>query len=327
MPSVTEIMIPFQPAADPATLEKRREALNAEQVALLNGDLTFEHYCELAGLHWALGEPESALEALQKALRCASDSHLVEPVGYLLSLQSAVLCYIGQYAAAHELFTQAELILKRHNNDLGVAWVQHLRAREYFLDLSNFSAAQQQAAAAAPLFRGHNIWHAYVEGLLAQAHAAIGMGDPRRAADFLKQADGLITERNLAWLAPEYHWLRGRAALAEGTPRLAAKHCYNGLNAVNYGGDVRLLSALYVTLGQALEADRSQQAAAEDAFERALMAARGRARSLHVAQAYHAAGLHLKRYSQRMTLRARGSGYLYEAERRYKALGLPVPEM
>ncbi|PJF33311.1 MAG: hypothetical protein CUN49_18885, partial [Candidatus Thermofonsia Clade 1 bacterium] len=55
--------------------------------------------------------------------------------------------------------------------------------------------AQQQAVAAAPLFRGHNIWHAYVESLLAQAHAAIGMGDPRRAADFLKQADGLITER------------------------------------------------------------------------------------------------------------------------------------
>jgi hypothetical protein len=135
----------------------------------------------------------------------------------------------------------------------------------------------------------------------------------------------LIAERDLKWLAPEYHWLRARVALAEGAPRLAAKHCHNGLNAVSNGGDVRLLTALYVTLGKALEPDRSQQTAAQDAFERAL-AAHERARCLHAAQAYFAIGLHLKRYSQRVTMRARGSGYLYEAARRYKALGLPMPE-
>ncbi len=323
---VTEVTIPFQPPADPPALEARREMRSAEQIATLNGEAAFELYCELSGLHWALGECDAALETLQKALHWASQNNLLGPIGYLLSLQGATLCYIGQYAAAYEMFVQAELIFRQSGDELGIAWQHNLMAREYHLDLGNFTKAHHQAAAAAPIFRAHNIWHAYTESLLAQAHAMLGMGEPRRAADALKQAEGLITERGLVWLAPEHHWLRARAALAEGTPRLAAKQCCSGLNAISNGGDLRVLSPLYVTLGKALEPDRGQQAAAQDAFERALMAAQGRARSLHVAQAYLAAGLHLKRYSQLLTLRARGSGYLYEAERRYKALGLPMPE-
>ncbi len=323
---VTEVTIPFQPAADPATLEARLEARSAESLVNPNGDAAFALYCELAGLHWALGEPHAALETLQKALHWASQNNQLEPIGYLLCLQGAALCYIGQYAAAHELFAQAELIFRRGGDALGMAWQRHLMAREYQLDLGNFTNAQRQAAEATPIFRADNLWHAYAESLLAQANASIGIGDPRRAADLLRQADGLITQHNLVWSAPEYHWLRARAALAEGTPHLAAKHCYNGLNAISNGGDVRLLTPLYVTLGKALEADRNQHPAAQDAFERAVMTAQGRARSLHAAQAYWAAGQHLKRYSQRLTLRARGSGYLYEAERRYKALGLPMPE-
>jgi tetratricopeptide (TPR) repeat protein len=321
MPLVTDLTIPFQPAAEPAELETRRALLSADS----KDDAAFERHCELAGLHWALGESENALASLQKALHLAHQNSLTDSVGYLLSLQSAALCYIGQYAAAHALFAQTESLFRRQNDELGVAWQQHLMAREYYLDLGNFAAAQRAAAQASSFFRANNLWHAYAESLLTQAHSALGAGEPRRAADFLKQAEGLIAERNLKWLAPEYHWLRARTALAEGTPRLAARHCHNALNAVNNGGDVRLLTALYVTLGKALEPDRSQQADAQDAFERAL-AARERARCLHVAQAYLAIGLHLKRYSQRMTMRARGSGYLFEAERRYKALGLPMPE-
>lgn len=321
MPLVTDLTIPFQPATDPAELETRCELLSADS----KDSEVFERHCELAGLYWALGECENALDNLQKALHLAQQNNQRDSIGYLLSLQSAALCYIGQYAAAHALFVQTETLFKRQNDESGVAWQQHLMAREYHLDLGNFTVAQHQAAQAGAFFRANNLWHAYAESLLTQAHCALGSGEPRRAADFLKQAEGLITERALKWLAPEYHWLRARTALAEGAPRLAAKHCYSALNAVNNGGDVRLLTALYVTLGKALEPDRSQQAAAQDAFERAV-AARERARCLHVAQAYHAIGLHLKRYSQRMTARARGSGYLFEAERRYKALGLPVPE-
>ncbi|MCS6872737.1 MAG: hypothetical protein RML95_14565 [Anaerolineae bacterium] len=326
MSSVTELTIPFRLPTDPATLEMRRETLITGQVASLNSNLIFERHCELAGLHWALGEPEAALENLGRALRWANENNMVEPIGYLLSLQSATLCYIGQYAAAHELFIQAEAILRRSDDELGVAWAQHLMAREYHLDLDNFMQTLRQAAAVAPVFRAHSIWHAYAESLLAQANAALGLGELRRATEALRQADGLITERNLAWLIPEAHWLRGRIALAEGAPRLAARHCYSGLNAINSGGDLRMLVPIYVTLGKALELDRSQLSAAQDAFERALMASKGRARSLHVAQAYHAAGLHLRRYSQRLTVRARASGYLYEAERRYKVLDLPMPE-
>ncbi|PJF37158.1 MAG: hypothetical protein CUN49_01700 [Candidatus Thermofonsia Clade 1 bacterium] len=326
MPAVTEVTIPFQPARNPAELETRLEALKAEQVAALNGDLGFEARCELAGLHWALGEAENALENLQKALHLANQNDWIEPVGYLLSLKSAALCYIGQYAAAHELFVQAEAFFKRHNDECGVAWQQHLMAREYHLDMGNFAVAQRQATAAGAFFRARNVWHAYVESLLTQARAALGLAQPRHAAELLRQADGLIAERALTWFAPEYHWLRAEVALAEGTPRLAAKHCYNGLNSINYGGDLRPLAVLYMTLGKALEVDRSQLAAAQDAFERALAAARDRARSLHVAQAYQAAGLCLKRYSNLMTVRARGSGYLFEAERRFKALGLRMSE-
>jgi tetratricopeptide (TPR) repeat protein len=321
MPSVTDLTIPFQPAADPAELETRRALLSAD----VKDDAAFERYCELSGLHWALGESENALASLQKALHLAQQNNLTDSIGYLLSLQSAALCHIGQYAAAHALFAQTESLFRHQNDELGVAWQQHLMAHEYHLDLGNFAAAQRAAAQVSGFFRANNLWHAYAESLLVQAHSALGMGEPSRAADLLKQAEGLITGRDVKWLAPEYHWLRARTALAEGAPRLAVKHCHNALNAVSNGGDVRLLTALYVTLGKALEPDRSQQADARDAFERAL-AARERARRLHVAQACLAIGLHLKRYSQRMTMRARGSGYLYEAERRYRALGLPMPE-
>ncbi|MBO9309085.1 MAG: hypothetical protein J7551_04800 [Chloroflexi bacterium] len=321
MPLVTDLTIPFQPAAEPAELETRRTLLSADS----RDEAAFERYCELSGLHWALGEPEDALASLQKALHLARQNDLTDSVGYLSSLQGAALCYIGQYAAAHALFAQAEALFRRQNNGLGIAWQQHLMAREYHLDLGNFAAAQRAAAETGSLFRAHSLWHAYAESLLTQAHSALGSGAPRRAADFLRQAEGLIAERDLKWLAPEYHWLRAQTALAEGTPRLAAEHCYSALNAVSNGGDVRLLTALYVTLGKALETDRSQQPAAQDALERAL-AARERARCLHAAQAYLALGLHLKRYSRHMTMRARGSGYLFEAEQRYKALGLSMPE-
>lgn len=133
---VTEVTIPFQPAADPAALEARLEARSAESLANLNGDAAFALYCELAGLHWALGEPHAALETLQKALHWASQNNQLEPIGYLLSLQGAALCYIGQYAAAHELFAQAELIFRRNDDELGMAWQRHLMAREYHLDLA-----------------------------------------------------------------------------------------------------------------------------------------------------------------------------------------------
>lgn len=327
MPFVTELTIPFQPATDPAELEVRRETRQAEQTATLNGAAALDLHCELSGLHWALGEGALALETLQRALRLASESNALEWIGYLMSLQGAALCYVGQYQAAYEIFTQAELIFKRSNDGLGVAWQQHLMAREYHLDQGNYSLAQRYLMAAMPVFRSGGIWHAYAENLLTQAHAALNLGELRRAADLMKQADGLITERELAWYASEYYWLRARIALAEGTPKAATKYCYSGLNAISNGGDLRVLSPLYFTLGIALETDRSQQAAAQDAFDRALQTARIRARRLHVAQAFHAAGLHLKRYSQRMTVRARGSGYLFEADRLYKALGLPMPEV
>jgi hypothetical protein len=38
------------------------------------------------------------------------------------------------------------------------------------------------------------------------------------------------------------------------------------------------------------------------------------------------AGLHLKRFASRPTLRARGSGFLFEADSLFGEMGLPTPK-
>ena len=64
---------------------------------------------------------------------------------------------------------------------------------------------------------------------------------------------------------------------------------------------------------------------ARDARLRSVAAAQVRTTRLDLGRALFEIGMHFKLYTNRPTLRARGSGYLYEASQIYQQIGLNAP--
>src|SRR5262249_14431966 len=138
--------------------------------------------------------------------------------------------------------------------------------------------------------------------------------------------DGLIAEGKHYFYRSEAYLLKTQLAFAEGNFKLAYKHACAGLGAVGDLGDVRVLASLYRLLAILLERDRNRVDDAHDALERSIVVGRERARRLDLALALRQCGLHLKRFANRPTLRARGSGFLFEAERLFAEMGIPAPK-
>jgi hypothetical protein len=133
-------------------------------------------------------------------------------------------------------------------------------------------------------------------------------------------AGATIEEHKLIWYLPELYLRRANLAHLERNYRDAAAHGLNGLAAAGNLGDLRPLTALYLALGTALEQDRGRLNDARDALDRAILIGRRRGRKLHLALAVRQMGLHLKRFSNRPTARARGLGFLFEASRLLKEM-------
>jgi tetratricopeptide (TPR) repeat protein len=202
-----------------------------------------------------------------------------------------------------------------------------MSAREYARDQGQFQAAADQLEKALPVLREKAPVQTVIEGLLALADSYLRQGDLTRADDVLAQIESLVIQGKRHWYRPELYLLRAQAAVAADHIEQASQHAYTGLSAVGAFGDLRLLSPLYRALGSILGRDRNRAEDAYDALERAMAVGRARARKLDLALALQQAGLHLKRFANRPTLRARGAGFLFEADSLFGEMGLQTPKL
>jgi hypothetical protein len=147
-----------------------------------------------------------------------------------------------------------------------------------------------------------------------------------KSDNLLKEAEGLLTSGKRFWSRPELFLLKSRFAVAEENQPQAIKFAYTGLGMVGDQGDHRMLVSLYRALASLLEQDRSRGDDTQDALDRAIAIGRKRARRVELALALKQAGLYLKHFGNRPTIRARSAGFLYEAERMIAEMGLlPAP--
>ncbi len=194
-------------------------------------------------------------------------------------------------------------------------------------DCGDWDMALTKIDKALPVFQNEKWAHHEATARLIQAELYIRTGREAEAQTILDQVDAQLKAANIHWLRPEWWALKARLAIAQGDPGTAEKAARRGLGATDDRGDMQSLPTLYRTLAAALERGRIHTGIddARDARHRSVTAAQTCGARLELARALHEIGLHYKLFANRPTLRARGSGYLYEADKHFQAMGIPSP--
>jgi tetratricopeptide (TPR) repeat protein len=281
---------------------------------------------DLAVTNTYLGNGDVALVDAREASSLARDAGTLSLYGYSLCSLGAVLCYTGQYRAGFGALGEAQAVFIQAGDEVGIVHQAMLLAREYTRDLGQCGAAASELEKALPVLREKAPVRIVLEGLLALADSTLRQGNLTRADAVLAEIDSLVIQGKRYWYRPELYLIRAQAAVAADQIEQARQHAYKGLSAVGDYGDLRMLAPLYRTLGTILGRDRSRADDAYDALERAMAVGRVRARKIDLALALQQAGLHLKRFASRPTLRARGSGFLFEADSLFGEMGIPAPK-
>jgi tetratricopeptide (TPR) repeat protein len=261
-----------------------------------------------------LGMGQIALDALTEALALTPLPDIRRSLGW-----AQRLC--GQYNLAHATFTQAQTEAVRE------AALAQIGLAQCALDTDQWAAALTIVEAATPQLNQANVAHYVLIAQFIKAELYIRLGQDADAYGALDQLDVHLTTAKLQWFRPEWWALKARLALAKGDSRAAEKAARLGLGAVDDRGDGQMLPTLYRTLAATLERDRtgSNIDDARDARHRSLVAAQNRGPQIEIARSLFEVGLHYKLYASLPTRRARGSGYLYEADKLYQAMGVTMP--
>jgi tetratricopeptide (TPR) repeat protein len=299
----------------------------AVQLARMAGDdaLQVASLANLCLVQYYLGNCEGALVAADAGLEIPTPPGQEAQAGYLHTLRGAVYSYLGHYEAAEAAFETARDCFLTQGDPLGIAWYQHIYARELLRDQNRLKLAAEYLEVSLPILKEQATAQAALENMLAGADCAIQQHFLDRAVDLLDDAESIMYSGKRPWSHPELYLVRARLSLAQGDPKRAYQYAQRGLGAVGaHGGDIRTLPLLYCAMAAALDRDRSRLNDARDALARAVTAARARGRRLHLAQALRQSGHLLKRFTTMPTLRARGSGFLFEADRTLMEMGLPT---
>jgi tetratricopeptide (TPR) repeat protein len=295
-----------------------RTVENKEQLANVLGNLALIEYYQ--------GDAEQALVHVREATQLAIEINQPTLQGYLFSGIGAILCYLGKYQDADTAFDQAFRAFARTEDEMGMAWWQFTQAREKTRDKGDCSEVIKQVIEAQAVLQEKSGAGVIIEIMLTLADAYLCLGQLEKASEVLQKVDTLITQGKRYWYRPEAFLVKAQLALAENDVKQATKFAYSGLGLAGDQGDLRVLGALYHLLGQLLERDRTRLEDAQDSVDRAIAIGRVRSRRLHLALAVRQAGLYLKHHANRPTGRARSSGFLFEAERMFTEMGIPVPQ-
>jgi tetratricopeptide (TPR) repeat protein len=275
----------------------------------------------LGQLRLILGMFSEATEALQEAeLVLGSTPDLHFEIG-------CALCRAGYfYRGKHRL----ELAAKRTPASEAMTGLYHLAIGSLYHRMQGqYSEADthlENALNTLPESQKFNVSRA----LLSRADVAIAQKRFDDAQAFLQKAEDHLKANNLYWTRPAWFGIAGRLALAKNEASTAITLSRKGLGAIDDRGDLRDLPMLYRVLASALESFSTPESTliedARDARHRAVAAARKYASRLEMAQTLYELGQHFKLHYLKVTQRARGSGYLYEAEQIFKELGIEQPK-
>ncbi len=186
------------------------------------------------------------------------------------------------------------------------------------------SAREHCLQALTALDAGGTPYHAILCCLtLADIH--IREGNLAAASDLIQRADDIARIRTIAWFRPAWWAIKARAAYVDADYKMAAKFAAKGLSAEDNYGDLAALSTLYRIMAAAYERRHERIDDATDARTRAVTVARSRGSRLELADALFELGWHYKLFANRPTVRARGSGLLFEADKLFQAMGLETP--
>jgi hypothetical protein len=203
-----------------------------------------------------------------------------------------------------------------------MAWLHYCQASAQDRDQGNIDRMLERLQVALPLLREKTSFKIAIEILLALAEGVLRLNDPTKANDLLAEAEQLLNTGKYYWYRPTLFMLKARLAFQQSDFKSAAQHIYKGLGMVGDQGDPQMLSPLYRLLAIILQHERSEQDSVMNALERAMAAGRSRARCLDLALALKEAGNYVKATAMRPTARARGSGFLFEAENMLTEMGI-----
>jgi tetratricopeptide (TPR) repeat protein len=313
---------------DAAEFESAR--MYAEQLLrvvreLNNGNQIARTLAHLATIEFQNGNAEVAYTNLMQALDVLQNVEQRTLYGYLAISAASVMCYSGGYQQASTQFDEAAEIFNRSTNELGQAWWRHVYARDFLRDGGDYDQAIRLLTGAVDSLHQRASPQAVIENLLATADCWLQLGRIDRAGEVVGHVEPLIAVGKRRWYVPELALLKGRIALAQGNLTKATGFFEVGIGGVSSGGDMKELAPLYTALGVLLESSGERQEDARDALERAVNCSRHQARKLHLAVALQTCGNFLKRFTNRPTERARGSGYLFEGHQIMTQMGIPRP--
>jgi tetratricopeptide (TPR) repeat protein len=279
----------------------------------------------LGSVYLRRGEGDKALEIYEEAVATYRQIDRPLHLGSALQGLGAALCFTGRYQQAKQCFDEAAGLFGQHNAQFLLMACVGARARELERDLGQYATAQTHLEAALQvLAEAGGSFDTIVELRLALADVYVKLGRLSDAEEVLRAARAQIEGEKARWFWPEYHLAAGNLALVQGDHRAALDSTHQGLAAISGRGDPRLLSKIYLLLSHALRAIKPKdEPPICDALERSMLASRSRARRLDRALALSEFGSYLQtQASGKFTSRARGSGFLYEAEFIFKEIGI-----
>ncbi len=262
-----------------------------------------------------VGEGQAALDALREAVQHG------EPTPALQLTFGQALCFNGHYADGK---VQLEGALA-NAGDESLRGLCLLSLGRDWTHPNHFSSALSYLSEALSILQACKLDQQVAVCSLALAAVHLREGRQAECEAYLKQADALLSACKLYWERPEWWRLSALLALDGSHYGQAVKLASKGLGTVDNRGDVRLLAGLYRMFATALERNHERIEDARDARHRAVNAARASAPRLELAYALFELGHHYKTYSNRPTFRARGSGYLFEADRLFREIEIESP--
>jgi tetratricopeptide (TPR) repeat protein len=281
----------------------------------------------LAVIEFYRGNAKTAQGMIREAVEKACEVGQIVLSAYFLCTEAAITSYLGQYQAAESAFEQAHVIFAQHEDEFGRVWWNYIHAREYARDCCQYEQAIERLEAARSTLQTKAVAQPIIEMLLALADSYTNIGKLEIANQLIIEADEKIAEAKCFWYRPESCLIKTQISLLTGNTTQALRQVYSGLGVAGDQGDLRILTGLYRLLAAILELERSRAEDAFDALERGMAAGRVQGRCIELAMALRQAGLHLKRFANRPTLRARGSGFLFEADRMFNEMHIPLPPL
>lgn len=286
-------------------------------------DRLAKYLSQLGWVYLQRGEGKLALSAYEEAAGILRSIDMEgRKLGAVLSRMANALCFNGQYKKARECLDEASALFAQSDDRVGLAKCQLVRGRALERDLGEREVAIENLNAALDGLSQTNDTDATLEALLALADIQTQLDQTEEANENLRLAQTYIELERARWFWPEYHLIAGRMAIKQEDYTAARDHAYKALSLISGRGDARTLPSIYLLLAQALQATQPDRTnAIQDALNRSVSAARGRSRRLDQVVALDSIGRYLKD-EEKSTSKARGSGYLFEAELLMKQMGL-----